>query len=107
MMTQQATEPVKIEKFNRVSTGISGRDTNWQGKPPRYAVFMVETQKGWTTLKVYDLTDKVTRKQDIIISESPMRPNDTSFSHDVDYDDLPRTIQHEIRIRIIENLRVD
>ena len=100
-MSQSDDAPTEVIDFKRVSTGVGGSYTKWQGKPPSHAVFMVKTAGGWTTVKAYDLTDRVAYQDEVRIESGAMGPKNIPFANDVPYDDLPTTLQTDIRERII------
>ena len=93
--------PSEIIDFKRVSTGVGGSYTKWQGKPPSHAVFMVKTEQGWTTVKAYDLTERMVYDDEVRIESGAMGPKNIPFANDVPYDDLPASLQTDIRERII------
>jgi len=83
----------------RVSHGVGGSYTRWQGTPPPHAVYMCGSSGRWTTVTVWYDSDAV-----IHWENGGTGPNATPFAHDMDMDDRPREEQTEIWDRITTEL---
>lgn len=91
-------------EIKQVRKGITEDQRCSQSKAPEYAVFMIRTDKGKTTIKAYDLTDNIARKRDIIIEEKPDDFDGTSFDN-VLFDKLNSEQKEMVRHHIIEEFK--
>lgn len=88
------------------STGVGGSYTKWQGEPPSHKVIMAkhepaddedEDEDTYTTVKVYNLIERIAYNDDLRIENGAKGPKGISFKHDVDFEDLTDEQQEEIR----------
>lgn len=86
-----------------VANGVGGSYTKWQGKPPAHKVIMAQHEDDqWTTVKVYDLTDRATTDSNLKIQNGAMGPKDKPFAHDIDFEELNEEQQERIKEHAIE-----
>lgn len=85
-------------ELHTMARGVGGSYTKWQGKPPAHAVIMADHgDDTWTTVKVYDLTERVVYDDEVRIENGAKGPKDIKFKHDVDFEDLSEEKQSQIR----------
>jgi len=104
-MADIKTNHEDIEYFKRVSHGVGGSYQNWQGEPPRHAVYQIKTSRGVSAVVAYDLTERVAYKEDVKIVNGAEGPENRPFKNDADYSTLPKELQNYIREKVIEDFK--
>ena len=76
----------------RVSHGVGGSYTQWQGKPPAHSVYMCKVGGGeWTTVQVWHNEERI-----LTYENGAKGPKGVDFAHDMDIQDRPDGEQSEI-----------
>lgn len=87
-----------------VASGVGGSYTKWQGEPPAHKVIMAKHNgdEQWTTVKVYDLTDRQAYDTKLKIQNGAMGPKDKPFAHDIDFEEISEEKQEQIKEHAID-----
>lgn len=86
----------------RLSQGVGGSHTRWQGKPPAHGVYSAETPEGQTAVTAHDVRSRAGDK-DVVIDDDAIGPGSTPFKSEVEFSSLSEEVQEAVKEDIIED----
>jgi hypothetical protein len=93
-------------ELHTMARGVGGSYTKWQGKPPAHAIIMANHgDDTWTTVKVYDLTERIVYNDKVRIENGGKGPKDIKFKHDIDFENISEEKQEQIKEYAIAEFR--